>query len=100
MEVYSAAASSVIRSRCAGAAVIGTLINAIAVEWDGGFFAPKGVEYELLLALAAASIALTGPGRCALDRFVPGVRDHRLGYAIVGIVLAVLVAGGVLLVRS
>lgn len=61
---------------------------------------PKGVEYELLLALAAASIALTGPGRYALDRFVPGVRDHRLGYGIVGIVLAVLAAGGVLLVRS
>ncbi|MEG8182173.1 DoxX family protein [Nocardia terpenica] len=84
----------------AAAAVIGTLINAIAVKWDGGFFAPKGVEYELLLALAAASIALTGPGRYALDRFVPGVRDHRLGYGIVGIVLAVLAAGGVLLVRS
>jgi uncharacterized membrane protein YphA (DoxX/SURF4 family) len=55
----------------AGAAVVGTLVNALAVKWGGGFFAPQGVEYELLLAAAGAGIALTGPGRYAVDRFLP-----------------------------
>ncbi len=54
----------------AAAALVGTLLNAIAVKWDGGFFAPKGIEYELLLTLAAASLALTGPGRYAVDRAI------------------------------
>jgi putative oxidoreductase len=84
----------------AAGAVIGTLINAIAVKWGGGFFAPNGIEYELLLTLSAASIALAGPGQYALDRFVPGVRAHRISYGIASIVLAVVVAGAVLLARS
>lgn len=84
----------------AAAAVAGTLINAIAVKWGGGFFAPKGIEYELLLALSATSLALTGPGRYALDRLVPVVRNHRLAYGIAAVVLALIVSGGVLLTRS
>ncbi|GAA1070433.1 DoxX family protein [Tsukamurella spumae] len=31
------------------------------------FFAPNGVEYELMLVLAAVSILLAGPGRLSLD---------------------------------
>ncbi|MER6922661.1 DoxX family protein, partial [Streptomyces spiralis] len=49
----------------AGAAVLGTMINALAVKWGGGFFAPQGVEYEVLLTAGAAGLALTGPGRIA-----------------------------------
>ncbi len=84
----------------AAAAVVGTLINAIAVKWGGGFFAPKGIEYELLLALSATALALTGPGRYALDRLVPVLRNHRLAYGIAAVVLALVVSGGVLLTRS
>ncbi|WP_067810133.1 DoxX family protein [Nocardia beijingensis] len=84
----------------AAAAVVGVLVNAIAVKWGGGFFAPKGVEYELVLALAATSIALTGPGAYAVDRMVPGLRPHRLGYGISALLLALVTAGAALLVRS
>jgi len=38
----------------AAAAILGTMLNAIAVKW-GGFFAPKGVEYETILAVAATA---------------------------------------------
>ncbi|MGW0817283.1 DoxX family protein [Streptomyces viridiviolaceus] len=84
----------------AGAAVLGTMINALAVKWGGGFFAPEGVEYEVLLAAAAAGLALTGPGRLAVDRYLPGLRAHRLVYGVAAVVLAVLLAGLVLLIRN
>ncbi|MFJ9414323.1 DoxX family membrane protein [Streptomyces sp. NPDC101227] len=84
----------------AGAAVVGTMINALAVKWGGGFFAPKGVEYELLLTAGAAALALAGPGRFAADRLLPVLRAHRLAYGVVALVLAVVAAGGVLLVRK
>lgn len=84
----------------AAAALVGVMLNAIAVKWGGGFFAPKGVEYELLLTLAAASLALTGPGRYAVDRVISSLRNHRLVFGIAAIVLALVVAGGVLFVRN
>ncbi|MEU9122401.1 DoxX family protein [Streptomyces sp. NPDC048506] len=84
----------------AAAAVVGTMINALAVKWGGGFFAPKGVEYELLLAAGAAALALTGPGRYAVDRILPGLRAHRLAYGVAALLLAAVMAGGVLLVRT
>ncbi|MET9494166.1 DoxX family protein [Streptomyces sp. NPDC006552] len=84
----------------AGAAVLGTMINALAVKWGGGFFAPEGVEYELLLVAGAAALALTGPGRIAVDRFLPALRTHRLRYGAAAVVLAVVLAGLVLLIRS
>ncbi|MGW0570262.1 DoxX family protein [Streptomyces tauricus] len=84
----------------AGAAVLGTMINALAVKWGGGFFAPEGVEYEVLLAAAATGLALTGPGRLAVDRYLPGLRAHRLMYGVVAVVLAVVLAGLVLLIRK
>ncbi|PZH04628.1 DoxX family protein [Streptomyces sp. NTH33] len=80
----------------AGAAVLGTMINALAVKWGGGFFAPQGVEYEVLLIAGAAGLALTGPGRIAADRFLPGLRAHRLGHGVAAVVLA----GLVLLIRN
>ncbi|MFG2560737.1 DoxX family membrane protein [Streptomyces sp. NPDC048496] len=84
----------------AGASVLGTMINALAVKWGGGFFAPEGVEYELLLAAGAAGLALAGPGRLAVDRFLPGLRAHRLLYGVAAVVLAVVIAGLVLLIRN
>ncbi|MGV9346702.1 DoxX family protein [Streptomyces spiralis] len=84
----------------AGAAVLGTMINALAVKWGGGFFAPQGVEYEVLLTAGAAGLALTGPGRIAADRFLPGLRAHRLVYGAAAVALAVVLAGLVLLIRN
>ncbi|MEU6809943.1 DoxX family protein [Streptomyces sp. NPDC046831] len=84
----------------AGAAVLGTMINALAVKWGGGFFAPQGIEYELLLAAGAAGLALTGPGRIAADRFLPGLRAHRLVHGTAAVALAVVLAGVVLLIRD
>lgn len=84
----------------AGAAVVGTMINAVAVKWGGGFFAPAGVEYELLLVAAAAAVTVAGPGRYAVDRLLPGLRNHRLSYGIGAVVVGVVSAAVVLLLRK
>ncbi|WP_026344063.1 DoxX family protein [Nocardia sp. BMG111209] len=82
----------------AAAAVIGVMINAMATKH--GFFAPRGYEYELALLAAAVALALTGPGRLALDQALPILRIRRLVYGIAAIVLAVVVAAVVLAVRN
>ncbi|WP_030708795.1 DoxX family protein [Streptomyces sp. NRRL F-2580] len=84
----------------AGAAIVGTLINAIAVHGAGAFFAPKGIEYELLLTAGAAALALTGPGRYAVDRFLPVLRSHRLAHGALAVVVGVVLAAVLLLVRD
>jgi putative oxidoreductase len=84
----------------AAAAIVGTMLNATAVKWDGGFYAPTGVEYELLLTAGAAALALTGPGRYAGDRFLPVLRAHRLVYGVAALVPAGVLAGIILLIRD
>lgn len=84
----------------AGAAIVGVMVNAVSVKWGGGFFIPTGVEYEVSLAAGAAALALTGPGRLAVDRYLPGVRTHRVVYGIASVVLGLLVAAVVLLIRN
>lgn len=55
----------------AAASVVAVMINAWCFKQTAEpglqFFAPTGVEYETLLGIAAGCIALTGPGRIALD---------------------------------
>lgn len=84
----------------AGAAVFGTLINILAVKWAGAFFAPDGIEYELLLAAGVAALTLTGPGRYAADRLLPGLRAHRLAYGAAALVVGAVTAAVVLLLRK
>ncbi|MFD3538106.1 DoxX family protein [Streptomyces sp. NPDC058662] len=84
----------------AGAALVGTMINAIAVHGAGAFFAPKGIEYELLLTVGAAALALTGPGRYAADRFLPVLRDGRPAHGALALALGVVLGGALLLVRG
>ncbi|GGY00773.1 hypothetical protein GCM10010358_63330 [Streptomyces minutiscleroticus] len=72
----------------------------MAVKRGGGFFVPQGVEYGLLLAAGAAGLALTGPGRLAVDRALPVLRAHRLVYGVFAVALAVVLAALVLLVRD
>jgi putative oxidoreductase len=42
----------------------------LAVRLRGGFFAPQGFEFEMTLLGAALTLALIGPGRGPLDRFL------------------------------
>ncbi|MFI9718784.1 DoxX family protein [Streptomyces sp. NPDC052396] len=86
----------------AAAALLGNMINALWVTWGGGFFAPKGVEYTLLITVGAAALALTGPGRYAVDPYlpVPMLREHRAVYGVAAIVLAGVAALVVLLIRG
>ncbi|CAM5341895.1 hypothetical protein SAVIM338S_01072 [Streptomyces avidinii] len=84
----------------AGAAVVGTMINAMAVHGAGSFFAPQGIEYEILLTTGAAALALTGPGRYAADRFLPVLRGHRLAHGALAVALGAVIAGVLLLVRN
>ncbi|MDT0345497.1 DoxX family protein [Streptomyces litchfieldiae] len=87
----------------AAAAIVGTMLNAVAaVHWEGGFFSPAGIEYPMILGLGAASLALTGPGRYAADRFlpVPALRSHRLVTGLAAIALALVTAALVLLFRD
>lgn len=84
----------------AGAAVVGVMVNAVAVKWGGGFFAPTGVEYELLIAALATTLAVGGPGRFAFDRHLPGVRAHRVGHGVSAVVLGVVLGVFVLLFRK
>jgi putative oxidoreductase len=82
------------------AAIVGDMLNAVAVKWTGGFFAPTGMEYELLLTVTAASLAFTGPGRYAADRFLPVLRNHRLAYGALTVLVAVIVGVVMLSLRK
>ncbi|WP_374935884.1 DoxX family protein [Streptomyces sp. SM14] len=86
----------------AGAAVVGTLINAIfSAHADDPFLG--GYELPLVLAVGAAALALTGPGRYAVDRFLPlptALREHRLVHGLGALALAVVAAAVLLLIRD
>ncbi|MEU6918429.1 DoxX family protein [Streptomyces olindensis] len=84
----------------AAAMVVGTMINATAAKWDGGFFLPTGMEYEFMLAATAAALALTGPGGLAVDRFLPGLRAHRVRYGAASVALGIATGAAVLLTRT
>ena len=60
------------------AAMIASLmvVAAVTVHWKNGFFSPSGYEFNLVLGVAALSIAFTGPGALSID--------HVAGYALGG----------------
>ncbi|GGV31905.1 DoxX family protein [Streptomyces spectabilis] len=82
----------------AGAGILGIMLNAIATKWGGGFFAPEGVEYDLVLLTGAVALALTGPGRVAADHLLPVLRDHRFARGVAAVALGALSAAFVLVV--
>ncbi|MER5931978.1 DoxX family protein [Streptomyces sp. NPDC002054] len=84
----------------AAAGIVGVMINAIAVNWTGHLIGQDGVEFELLIVAGAATLALTGPGRLAVDHYLPVLRNHRLVYGALALVLAVVLAALVLLFRD
>lgn len=73
------------------AALLGVAVSAVCVKFSSGFFMGQqsGFEYELLLAVAALVVLLTGSGRLALDVNTPW-RRKPLPYALAGIVLAAI----------
>ena len=42
----------------------------LMVRMEGGYFAPRGGEYEILLCVAAVTLALLGAGDISLDKLV------------------------------
>ncbi|MFI1285935.1 DoxX family protein [Streptomyces sp. NPDC020858] len=84
----------------AAAGIVGVVINAVAVKWTGSVIGQEGVEFECLIIAGAVTLALTGPGRFALDRFVPVLRDHRVVHGVLALALGVVLAAVVLLVRD
>ena len=70
-------------TRFSAASLIVIMIGAIVkVHWQGGFFAPKGFEYNLALIGLLAPILLCGPGRFSIGRlFMP--QSGRTGRPIV-----------------
>jgi putative oxidoreductase len=58
-------------SRFSAASLIVIMIGAIAnVHWAGGFFAPKGFEYNLALIGLLVPIFLCGPGRYSIAQLM------------------------------
>jgi putative oxidoreductase len=52
----------------AGALLLGSMLNAAAVQWPNGlWFANRGAEYPLVLGLIATGLVFTGPGRFSLS---------------------------------
>ncbi|MBF6354903.1 DoxX family protein [Nocardia higoensis] len=82
----------------AGAAIMGTMINAVAVKWGSGYIG--GIEYETVLALGGAALAFTGAGRIAVDGAIPALRHPRLTTGLGFVILGLVVAGVVLLLRN
>jgi putative oxidoreductase len=61
----------------AGAAAAATMVAAGSVHKPAGFFAMEGgYEYNLILGLGAAALAIRGPGRYSIDRLL-GDRFNR-----------------------
>ncbi|MET8446365.1 DoxX family membrane protein [Streptomyces sp. NPDC005209] len=61
----------------AGAAAAGGMAGASAVHVPNGFFAQEGgFEYPATLGLAAAGLAVAGPGRLSLDHALGHVFDR------------------------
>ncbi|MEU9448029.1 DoxX family membrane protein [Streptomyces sp. NPDC048277] len=61
----------------AGAAAAGAMAGAAAILLPNGFFAQEGgYEYAATLGLAAAGLAVSGPGRLSLDHALGHVFDR------------------------
>ncbi|WP_280503686.1 DoxX family protein [Nocardia farcinica] len=82
----------------AGAAVLGTMLNAISVKWGSGYIG--GVEYETVLAVGGAALAFTGAGRLSVDGAIPALRHPRVALGLGCVVLGLVLAGLVLLLRN
>ncbi|MGW1889864.1 DoxX family protein [Streptomyces sp. NPDC002004] len=84
----------------ASAALVGVMIDAMAVGSDKGLWAEKGgIELPLTICVVALAVAAIGPGRLALDRPFPW-RDGGWMPAAVALVLGGVGAAVVLVLRG
>ncbi|MGW7817995.1 DoxX family membrane protein [Streptomyces puniciscabiei] len=82
----------------AGAAAAGAMAGAATVHMPNGFFAQEGgYEYAASLGLAAAGLAVTGPGRLSLDHALGHIFDR--GW-MVPVALGVTAAGTALVIGA
>ncbi|MEU9475234.1 DoxX family membrane protein [Streptomyces sp. NPDC048191] len=82
----------------AGASAAGAMAGAAAVHAPNGFFAQDGgYEYAASLGLAAAGLAITGPGRLSVDHALGHVFDR--GW-MVPVALGITAAGTALVVGA
>lgn len=76
------------------------VVAAATVHWKNGFFITNGgFEYNLLLGVAALTLAFTGPGALSLDH-VLGLAREGLAWGLGAAVVAVLGAAGQLAQRQ
>jgi putative oxidoreductase len=62
-------------TRIFGIALACDMVGAIAmVRAKGGFFAPNGIELELMLFCAATALAIAGAGQYSIDTLLAGRR--------------------------
>ena len=75
------------------------LVAAVLVHWKNGFFITSGgYEYNLVIGVAALSVAFTGPGALSIDALL-GHAPSGLGWGAVAAAVAVLGAVGQLAQR-
>ena len=74
------------------------IVAAAIVHWKNGFFAPMGVELNLLFGAAALSVALSGAGTFSLDAWLglEGLRNASLTW----VSLAAAVIGAVVVISA
>jgi putative oxidoreductase len=80
----------------AGSAAAGAMAGAAAVHMPNGFFAQSGgYEYAAYLGLAAAGLAVTGPGRLSVDHAIGHTVNRGwmvpVAFAVTGAATAVVV---------
>lgn len=84
----------------AGAMTLGMMVNAIvAVHWPVFWWTESGMEHPLTFAVVAATLAFTGPGGYAFDRWLPW-RHGGSGWGVGSIALGLIVAAVVLIIRA
>ena len=72
------------------AGVVAIMGNVLWLKRSGGFYGPRGFEFELTLLLLALALLLAGPGRLAADRLVLGARAGVSRLAPAALVLGVV----------
>ncbi|MGW6983909.1 DoxX family protein [Streptomyces sp. NPDC054932] len=84
----------------AGAALTGVFINVLDVRGLSAYFPPKGVELEVLLFAGVVALTLTGPGRFAVDHYLPVLRESRPRYSLLALLVGVVAGFIVLIIRA
>ncbi|MFD6229991.1 DoxX family protein [Streptomyces sp. NPDC060232] len=84
----------------AGAVLTGVFVNILDVRGFGAYFPPKGIELEVVLFAAIIALTLTGPGRYAVDHYLPVLRAPRPRYRVLALLAGAVVGFVVLLLRD